>query len=65
MRKINMEEYLTDSSRFVLKSGSIEGAPLCPFGNPFQWIGFDTGTQEFVRFTKSVFKLLVNQEDNE
>jgi len=54
-----MEEYLQTPDRFELRSGSLPDAPSCPYGNQYQWIGFDKVTQEYVRFTKSVFKKLI------
>ena len=62
MRKVNMEQYLVDDSNFELKSGKVEGAPKCPYGNNFEWIGFDKKDKEFVRFTKSVFKILITKK---
>jgi len=59
MRKVNMEEYLLDQERFELQSGEVEGAPLCPYGNHYKWVGYDKYECEYVRFTKSVFKLLI------
>lgn len=59
IRKVNMEDYLLDTSRYELRSGQEEGAPLCPYGNHYQWIGFDKLTGEYLRFTKSVFKKLI------
>jgi hypothetical protein len=62
MRKVNMETYLQDPQRYELRRGDTEGAPLCPYGNHFQWIGFDRQEREYVRFTKSVFKLLIRTQ---
>ncbi|MEM1122129.1 MAG: hypothetical protein AAGJ18_16910 [Bacteroidota bacterium] len=64
MRKVTMEMYLQAPDRYELRSGRVEGAPLCPYGNRFEWIGYDKMTQEFVRFTKSVFKKLVRQKNS-
>jgi hypothetical protein len=61
MRKITMEMYKAAPNRYELRSGAEEGAPACPYGNTYQWVGYDKELQEYVRFTKSVFKLLVNQ----
>ena len=55
-----MEEYKLDPSRYQLRRGTEEGAPPCPYGNPYKWIGYDTKSKEYIRFTKSVFKLLIN-----
>lgn len=59
MRKINMETYLNTPSRYELRRGSATDAPACPYGNEYQWIGYDLESREYVRFTKSVFKKLV------
>lgn len=59
MRQVIMEEYLKQPNRYELRSGKTEGAPLCPYGNHFQWIGFDKEANEYVRFSKSVFKKLI------
>lgn len=55
-----MEQFLHSPSRYMLVDGNVEGAPLCPYGNYYQWIGYDLDLEEYVRFTKSVFKILVN-----
>lgn len=63
LRKIDSVTYHNDPHRYRLMPGTANGAPLCPYGNHYQWIGFDTQTEEFVRFTKSVFKkLFINKE---
>lgn len=59
MRRINMETYLVNPSRYELRNGNTADAPSCPYGNKYQWIGYDLETKEYVRFTKSVFKLLI------
>lgn len=56
-----METYLLAPQRYELRSGDAEGAPFCPYGNQYLWIGYDLELQEYIRFTKSVFKLLVNR----
>lgn len=63
LRKVNSESYTKDPSRYELISGSTKGAPLCPYGNHYQWIGFDKSENEFVRFTTSVFKKLIGQKN--
>ena len=55
-----MEEYKLDPKRYQLRKGNEEGAPLCPYGNQYEWIGYDIKSKEYIRFTKSVFKLLIN-----
>lgn len=54
-----MATFLQDPNRYELRSGRSEGAPNCPFGNHYEWIGFDKKEQKYVRFTKSVFKKLI------
>lgn len=61
IKKVNMEQFMDLPDRYTLVDGSLEGAPLCPYGNQYQWIGFDIEEKEYVRFTKSVFKLLIKQ----
>lgn len=55
-----MADYLEQPERYALVSGDKPDAPVCPYGNQYKWIGFDKLTQEYVRFTKSVFKLFIN-----
>jgi hypothetical protein len=62
--KIDKEQFVKDQSRYSLVKGTIEGAPLCPYGNHYKWVGYDRETKTFVRFTKSVFLNLVNQVKN-
>ena len=64
MRKVDMKEFLMNSHRYELRSGQEEGAPLCPYGNNYKWIGFDSMANEYVRFTTSVFKILVHRIEN-
>jgi len=60
VRKVNMETYLETPDQYDLRKGVDEpDAPLCPYGNTYEWIGYDKKAKEYVRFTKSVFKLLV------
>lgn len=66
MRKVDMTTYLEEPSRYILRSGANhDDAPLCPYGNIQQWVGYDLKLEEYVRFTKSVFKLLVQEKDLE
>ena len=63
MRRVLMNEFSKQPDRYELRSGSSEGAPLCPFGNHFQWIGYDKELEEYVRFSKSVFKELIQEKE--
>ena len=65
LKRIRKVEYDIDPNRYELRSGSETNAPLCPYGNHYKWIGFDLKTNEYVRLTKSVFKLLINKIENE
>ena len=61
IHKVNMKEYLSYPNRYELRSGEEASAPSCPYGNRYQWIGFDKQSAEYVRFTKSVFKVLIKE----
>ena len=61
--KVDSATFNNDPNRYSLVPGNSKGAPLCPYGNHYQWIGYDTKANKFVRFTKSVFnKLFINKE---
>ena len=60
-----MEMFQQDPDRYMLVSGHQDGAPTCSFGNMQQWVGFDNIEKKFIRFTKSVFKKLVQQKEEE
>lgn len=59
MNKITAAIYDLDPDRYILISGHEEGAPRCSFGNIQEWVGYDTKSEEYIRFTKSVFKRLI------
>lgn len=59
MKKVTMEMYTLEPRRYELRSGKEDDAPLCPYGNQYEWIGYDLSDKEYVRFTKTVFKKLV------
>lgn len=59
MRRVNSEEFHLEPERYELRPGSEPDAPNCPYGNRYEWVGYDLKTGEFVRFTKSVFKKLI------
>lgn len=65
MDKVTAELYQQDPERYTLVSGHQDGAPTCSYGNLQTWVGYDKTEQKFIRFTKSVFKQLVQQEENE
>lgn len=65
MEKVTAEIYQQDPDRYIVVSGHDEGAPLCPVGNVQQWVGYDKAEKKYIRFTKSVFKQLVQQKENE
>lgn len=48
MRKVNMAHYLLAPQRYELRSGNSKGAPLCPYGNHYAWIGFDMAAQAYI-----------------
>lgn len=56
---IDAEIFDADPSRYNIRSGSEEGSPSCPFGNRYEWIGYDIKEKNYVRFTKSVFKRIM------
>lgn len=62
--KISTEIYQLNPDRYILVSGYEEGAPRCPYGNIQQWVGYDTLSKEYIRFTKSVYKTLVEKMEN-
>jgi len=59
MRKVDKATYNLTPGRYILKEGNGPDAPDCPYGNKYKWIGYDLDAKEYVRFTKSVFKLLI------
>ena len=65
MDKVTAEIYRQNPDRFTLVPGNKEGAPTCSFGNVQQWVGYDNTEKKFIRFTKSVFKQLVQQKESE
>lgn len=61
LRIIDSATFNAASNRYKMISGGSPDAPFCPFGNKYNWIGFDTVFNEYVRFTKSVFKKLITK----
>lgn len=62
---ITAEQFNLYPERYELRKGSHSDAPDCPYGNRFEWIGFDKETNKYVRVTKSVFKKLIHNMDND
>ena len=65
MDKVTAEIYQQNPDHYILVSGHQEGAPTCSYGNVQKWAGYDKTEQKFIRFTKSVFKRLVQQKEDE
>ncbi|MBA4155373.1 hypothetical protein [Flavobacterium sp.] len=65
MDKVTAEIYQQNPDRYTLVSGHQERAPKCSFGNMQQWVGYDKAEEKYIRFTKSVFKQLVKQKEDE
>lgn len=63
MEKVTAAMYQQDTNRYTLVSGHQQGAPTCSFGNIQEWVGYDKKEEKYVRFTKSVFKTLVQQKE--
>lgn len=53
MRKIYPENF--DARRYILRVG-FPNFPSCPYGHSFKMLGYDTQTQEYVRFHKKILK---------
>ncbi len=62
LKHINSEIFYKNPNRYELVSGRVKGAPNCPYGNHYQWIGYDKLENKFVRFTKSIFKKLISTQ---
>ena len=64
MRKVDMDAFSRAPERYELREGTADGAPDCPYGNKFEWIGYDLKKKEYVRFTKSVFKIFIQGKND-
>ncbi|MCM5664177.1 hypothetical protein [Galbibacter mesophilus] len=62
LERIDSETYNQNPSQYRLVRGDTKDAPKCPFGHSYEWIGYDDVNQKFVRFTKSVFKKLIQKQ---
>ncbi|MEO6684451.1 MAG: hypothetical protein ABIN24_00740 [Dyadobacter sp.] len=61
MDKITAEIFQQNPERYTLIDGSTHGAPSCKYGNTQDWVGYDKVEKTFIRFTKSVYKRLINE----
>lgn len=62
--KVNRETYDKEPERYGLVEGSRPGAPRCPYGNRYAWVGFDNRKNEYVRFSRSVYKELIEAKED-
>ena len=62
LERINSETYHQNPKQYELVKGSTQGAPKCPYGNNYNWIGYDHVNRKFVRFTKTIFKTLIQKQ---
>ncbi len=60
LRVVDAKEIEQNPNRYKLKVDP-PNPPLCPFGNPQKYVGYDNQTGEYVRLTKSVFKRFFRQ----
>lgn len=56
VKKINADIFNAEPDRFALVDGQHEGAPKCRYGNVQPLVGYDKTTQQYVRYTQSVYK---------
>ena len=61
LKRIRKVEYDIDPNRYELRSRSETNAPFCPYGNIYKQVVFDLKGNEYVRFAKSVVKLLIKK----
>ena len=62
---ITAEMFKVNPSRYEIRKGTLPDAPPCPFGHRFKWIGYDKEEMAYVRVTKSVFKRLIADLDED
>lgn len=55
LRRVYKAEFDADPGRYVLHSG-FPDFPACGFGGAFSHLGFDTTTQVYVWFVKSILR---------
>ena len=61
IKRIDRMTYDLLPKNYLLLKGDTEGAPTCPYGNNYKWIGYNRSEKQFVRFTKSVFRDLIKK----
>lgn len=59
--RVDYNMYSENPDRYSLVSGMTAGAPLCPYGNKYKWIGYDKEEKQFVRFSKAAFKRIIKK----
>jgi hypothetical protein len=59
LKRVDSETFHKNPHQYKLVSGKTKGAPTCPYGNQYQWVGYDLVNRSFVRLTKSIFKKLI------
>ncbi|WP_134088531.1 hypothetical protein [Olivibacter sp. XZL3] len=64
MDKITAAIYEQNPERYTVVSGHTQGAPTCAYGNVQQWVGYDNKIQTYVRFSKSLYKRLVQKAES-
>lgn len=62
LKRIDSQTYNQNPDQYRLVSGKTKGAPKCPYGNTYRWIGYDNVNHSFVRFSKSIFKKLIEKQ---
>ncbi|MFT4535356.1 MAG: hypothetical protein ACJA1A_001933 [Saprospiraceae bacterium] len=62
---ISAEMFNLRPGRYEIRKGTFPDAPPCPFGHRFKWIGYDMEEMKYVRVTKSVFKRLIADLDED
>lgn len=60
IRVVDAASYESDKNRYELRNYD-PNAPLCPYGNQREFIGFDKKEDSYVRFTKSVLLKFLKQ----
>lgn len=64
LRVVDAAAFCLEPGRYEIRENDLQ-APLCPFGNQRRFSGFDKKTQEYVRFTTSVFRKIRTKMENQ